>query len=48
MAAASGAGMQEAWDFSALEDRDGLRFSWNEWPSSRNEAAANVVPLGAL
>ncbi|GFR80019.1 protein transport protein Sec23A [Elysia marginata] len=30
------------------EDRDGIRFSWNVWPSSRLEATRMVVPLGAV
>lgn len=30
------------------EDRDGVRFSWNVWPSSRIEATRMVVPLGCL
>ncbi|ESN95356.1 hypothetical protein HELRODRAFT_185982 [Helobdella robusta] len=30
------------------EDRDGIRFSWNVWPSSRLEATRLVVPLGCL
>lgn len=30
------------------EDRDGVRFSWNVWPSSRLEATRMVVPLGSL
>nr|KAG5699739.1 hypothetical protein BaRGS_014155 [Batillaria attramentaria] len=30
------------------EDRDGVRFSWNVWPSSRLEATRMVVPLGCL
>lgn len=30
------------------EERDGVRFSWNVWPSSRIEAAKLVVPLGGL
>jgi len=30
------------------EDRDGIRLSWNVWPSSRLEATRMVVPLGAL
>ncbi|XP_076311704.1 transport protein Sec23 isoform X1 [Tachypleus tridentatus] len=30
------------------EDRDGIRFSWNVWPSSRLEATRLVVPLGSL
>lgn len=30
------------------EDRDGVRFSWNVWPSSRLEATRVVVPLSCL
>lgn len=30
------------------EDRDGVRFTWNVWPSSRLEATRLVVPIGAL
>eukprot|EP00794_Sanderia_malayensis_P019977 gene19977-21935_t len=30
------------------EDRDGIRFSWNVWPSSRLEATRLVVPVGCL
>ncbi|XP_066996651.2 protein transport protein Sec23A isoform X1 [Anabrus simplex] len=30
------------------EDRDGIRFTWNVWPSSRLEATRLVVPLGCL
>nr|CAD7265553.1 unnamed protein product [Timema shepardi] len=30
------------------EDRDGVRFTWNVWPSSRLEATRLVVPLGCL
>ena len=30
------------------EDRDGVRFSWNVWPSSRLEATRMVVPLACL
>jgi protein transport protein SEC23 len=30
------------------EDRDGVRMSWNVWPSSRMEATRMVVPLGVL
>eukprot|EP00123_Amoebidium_parasiticum_P016638 comp23528_c2_seq3/m.39562 comp23528_c2_seq3/g.39562 ORF comp23528_c2_seq3/g.39562 comp23528_c2_seq3/m.39562 type:complete len:764 (-) comp23528_c2_seq3:258-2549(-) len=30
------------------EDRDGVRFSWNVWPSSRLEATRLVVPIGCL
>lgn len=30
------------------EERDGVRFTWNVWPSSRIEATRLVVPLGTL
>merc|ERR1711881_262663 len=30
------------------EDRDGIRLSWNVWPSSRLEATRMVVPLSCL
>lgn len=30
------------------EDRDGVRFSWNAWPSTRTEAGKVVVPLGCI
>ncbi|XP_072929744.1 protein transport protein Sec23A isoform X1 [Epargyreus clarus] len=30
------------------EDRDGIRFTWNVWPSSRIEATRLVVPLVCL
>lgn len=30
------------------EDRDGIRFTWNMWPSSRIDATRLVVPLGCL
>ncbi|XP_014283277.1 protein transport protein Sec23A [Halyomorpha halys] len=30
------------------EDRDGIRFTWNVWPSSRLEATKLVVPVGCL
>lgn len=30
------------------EDTEGLRFSWNVWPSSKLEATRLVVPLGCL
>jgi hypothetical protein len=29
------------------EERDGVRFSWNIWPS-RREASCSVAPLGCL
>ena len=34
--------------FQQNEDQDGVRMSWNVWPSSRLEATRLVVPLGCL
>ncbi|OBZ67637.1 Protein transport protein SEC23 [Grifola frondosa] len=31
-----------------VEERDGVRLSWNVWPSSRIEATRTVVPISAL
>lgn len=36
------------WDFNAAEQKDGVRFSWNVWPSSRIEATRMVVPVASL
>ncbi|TGJ76156.1 hypothetical protein E0Z10_g10912 [Xylaria hypoxylon] len=38
--------LKEQW--SEVEDRDGVRLSWNVFPSSRVEASRLVVPIGAL
>ncbi|KAF1809982.1 hypothetical protein P152DRAFT_144790 [Eremomyces bilateralis CBS 781.70] len=38
--------LKEQW--SEIEDRDGVRLSWNTFPSSRIEATRLVVPIGAL
>jgi len=38
----------EAWDWHAAEQRDGARFSWNIWPSSKLEATRIVTPIGCL
>jgi len=35
-------------DFEAEEERDGIRWSWGVWPSSRLEATRLVVPIGCL
>ena len=35
-------------NFDEAEDQDGVRFSWNVWPSSRLEATRLIVPLAAL
>ncbi|WWD10484.1 protein transporter SEC23 [Kwoniella europaea PYCC6329] len=34
--------------FEDVEDKDGVRLSWNVWPSSRIEATRTVVPISAL
>ncbi|EXV03601.1 SEC23/Sec24 family protein [Metarhizium robertsii] len=38
--------LKEQW--SEVEERDGVRLSWNVFPSSRMEASRLVVPIGAL
>ncbi|KAK0263197.1 Protein transport protein SEC23 [Friedmanniomyces endolithicus] len=38
--------LKEQW--SDIEERDGIRLSWNTFPSSRMEASRLVVPIGAL
>ena len=43
--------MEGAWNaenFHAFEEQNGLRFSWNEWPSTKSEATRIVVPIGCL
>ncbi|CAE6521434.1 unnamed protein product [Rhizoctonia solani] len=37
-----------AMNFEDVEERDGVRLSWNVWPSSRIEATRTVVPIAAL
>ena len=34
--------------FSSNEERDGVRFSWNMWPTSKIESIKMVVPLGCM
>lgn len=34
--------------FLQREERDGVRWSWNVWPTSRLEATRMVVPLGCM
>jgi len=34
--------------FDANEERDGVRFSWNSWPTSKQEAQRAVIPVGCL
>jgi len=33
-------------DFDAIEERDGIRWSWNVWPNTRLEGTRIIVPLG--
>lgn len=35
-------------DFETNEDLNGVRFSWNVFPSSKTDASKNVVPVGCL
>eukprot|EP00171_Calliarthron_tuberculosum_P015795 IDg15795t1 len=35
-------------DYAALEEMDGVRWSWMTWPSSRLEATRCVVPFGCM
>ncbi|KAG1084788.1 hypothetical protein G6F42_021643 [Rhizopus arrhizus] len=35
-------------NFDEIEEQDGIRFSWNAWPSSRTEATKAVVPIACL
>ncbi|KAK9802822.1 hypothetical protein WJX73_002168 [Symbiochloris irregularis] len=35
-------------DFTGIEEREGLRLSWNLWPNSKIEATKCVLPFGAL
>lgn len=35
-------------DFDAIEERDGIRWSWNIWPSTRLEGTRIVVPVSCL
>lgn len=38
----------EAIDWSSLESREGVRFSWNMLPNSRIEANRLAVPIGCM
>lgn len=35
-------------DYASIEEIDGVRFSWNVWPSTRTEASKLVVPIAAM
>lgn len=36
------------WDFNGMEQRDGVRNSWNVWPSTRIEQTRIIVPTASL
>ena len=38
--------LKDSW--AEVEDRDGVRLSWNVFPSTRMEASRLVVPISAL
>jgi hypothetical protein len=35
-------------DFAEVENSDGVRCSWNVWPTSRLEATRMVIPFGMM
>jgi protein transport protein SEC23 len=35
-------------EFDQNEERDGIRFSWNVWPSTKQESTNAVIPIGCL
>jgi len=35
-------------DFLEMESRDGIRMTWNVWPSSKIESSKCVIPLAAV
>jgi len=35
-------------DFSAKENSDGIRFSWNYWPTTYIASQSVVIPTAAL
>jgi len=35
-------------EFDQNEEKDGIRFSWNNWPTSKQEATKAVIPVGCL
>jgi len=40
--------MDGSWDFHAYEEANGLRFSWNEWPSNKADSVKVVVPVAVM
>ena len=39
---------REMASYEEIEDKTGIRLSWNAWPTSRVEAAKMVVPIAAM
>lgn len=39
---------QVEWDFQEMLEKDGVRYSWNAWPTTKLEATRCVVPMGCL
>ena len=35
-------------DFHEVEATDGVRFAWNNWPTSRLDATRMVIPFGCM
>lgn len=35
-------------DFTTIEQEEGIRFTWNQFPTSRLHAAQNIIPLSML
>lgn len=48
MAAMEPMGGPAALDYEQVEATDGIRFSWNTFPSTKIESSRTVVPLAAL
>lgn len=38
----------QQWDLYSSEQRDGIRFSWNVWPTTRLGATRISAPIGCL
>ncbi len=40
--------MEGGWDFHSYEERNGLRFTWNEWPASKVDSSMIKIPVGCM
>lgn len=38
----------QIYDLHEMENKDGIRFTFNNWPASRLEATKCVVPMACL